>query len=89
MYNFVIPIPFVVRSSSLELLLLPILQAPLMLYVSKMVPSADKGRFFAFGRVFSGKVATGDKVRIMGPNYVPGKRDNLHVKPIQRLVKLQ
>ena len=60
-----------------------------MLYVSKMVPSADKGRFFAFGRVFSGKVATGDKVRIMGPNYVPGKKDNLYVKPIQRLVKIQ
>ena len=57
-----------------------------MLYVSKMVPTADKGRFFAFGRVFSGKVATGDKVRIMGANYVPGKKDNLYIKPIQRLV---
>ena len=29
---------------------------PLMLYVSKMIPASDKGRFFAFGRVFSGKV---------------------------------
>ncbi|KAJ2480576.1 translation elongation factor 2, partial [Coemansia sp. RSA 2052] len=28
--------------------------APLMLYVSKMVPTSDKGRFYAFGRVFSG-----------------------------------
>jgi elongation factor 2 len=27
---------------------------PLMLYVSKMVPTSDKGRFYAFGRVFSG-----------------------------------
>ena len=27
---------------------------PLMLYVSKMIPSSDKGRFFAFGRVFAG-----------------------------------
>ncbi len=26
-----------------------------MLYVSKMVPTADKGRFVAFGRVFSGE----------------------------------
>ena len=24
---------------------------PLMMYVSKMVPTADKGRFYAFGRV--------------------------------------
>merc|ERR1712126_78467 len=27
----------------------------LMIYISKMVPTSDKGRFYAFGRVFSGK----------------------------------
>jgi len=27
-----------------------------MMYISKMVPTSDKGRFYAFGRVFSGKV---------------------------------
>jgi len=59
---------------------------PLMMFVSKMVPTSDKGRFYAFGRVFSGKVATGQKVRIMGPNYVPGKKSDLWVKNIQRTV---
>jgi elongation factor 2 len=59
---------------------------PLMLYVSKMVPTTDKGRFYAFGRVFSGTVKTGQKVRIMGPNYVPGKKNDLFVKNIQRTV---
>ena len=59
---------------------------PLMLYISKMVPTTDKSRFFAFGRVLSGKVATGQKVRIMGPNYKPGKKDDLFEKPIQRTV---
>ena len=58
--------------------------APLMMYISKMVPSSDRGRFFAFGRVFSGKIATGQKVRIMGPNYIPGKKSDLWVKNIQR-----
>jgi len=57
---------------------------PLMMYVSKMVPTSDKGRFYAFGRVFSGIVKTGEKVRIMGPNYVPGKKDDLAIKSIQR-----
>lgn len=57
-----------------------------MIYISKMVPTSDKGRFYAFGRVFSGSVSTGLKVRIMGPNYVPGKKDDLYLKPIQRLV---
>ena len=47
-------------------------EGPLMMYISKMVPKTDRGRFFAFGRVFSGKVATGQKTRIMGPNYVIG-----------------
>ena len=31
---------------------------PLMLYVSKMIPASDKGRFFAFGRVFAGTVSS-------------------------------
>jgi len=60
-------------------------EGPLMLYISKMVPS-DKGRFFAFGRVFSGTVRTGQKVRLQGPNYVFGKKDDLFIKNIQRTV---
>jgi len=60
--------------------------APLMMYISKMVPTSDKGRFYAFGRVFSGKIATGMKARIMGPNYVPGKKEDLYEKNIQRTI---
>jgi len=59
---------------------------PLMIFISKMVPTNDKGRFYAFGRVFSGIVSTGQKVRIMGPNYVPGSKNDLNVKNIQRTV---
>jgi elongation factor 2 len=59
---------------------------PLMMYISKMIPASDKGRFFAFGRVFSGKIATGRKVRILGPNYVPGQKKDLFIKTVQRTV---
>ena len=59
---------------------------PLMMYVSKMIPTSDKGRFLAFGRVFSGTISTGKKVRIMGPNYVPGEKKDLAVKSVQRTV---
>jgi len=60
---------------------------PLVLYVSKMVPTQDKGRFFAFGRVFSGKARTGGKVRIMGPNFTMGqKNDVFEGKTLQRTV---
>ncbi|EEC20173.1 elongation factor, putative [Ixodes scapularis] len=61
-------------------------EGPLMMYVSKMVPTTDKGRFYAFGRVFSGVCASGQKVRIMGPNYTPGKKEDLAEKAIQRTV---
>jgi len=59
---------------------------PLMLFVSKMIPASDKGRFFAFGRVFAGTVQTGQKVRIMGANFEPGTKKDLYLKPIQRTV---
>jgi len=59
---------------------------PLIMYVSKMVPTSDNSRFFAFGRVFSGTIRTGNKVRIYGPNYQPGKKEDLYIKPIQRTV---
>lgn len=59
---------------------------PLMIYISKMVPTSDKGRFYAFGRVFSGTVSSGQKVRIMGPNYDAATKTDLFVKSIQRTV---
>lgn len=62
-------------------------KGPLIMYVSKMVPTPDKGRFFAFGRVFSGTISAGSKVRIMGPNYEPGKKDDIwEKKSIQRTI---
>jgi elongation factor 2 len=59
---------------------------PLVMYISKMVPTSDKGRFYAFGRIFSGTVKTGQKVRMLGPNYVPGKKTDLWVKNVQRTI---
>jgi elongation factor 2 len=55
-------------------------EAPHMMYISKMLPTSDKGRF---GRVFSGKGATGQKARIMGPNGQPGKKEDLYERTIQ------
>jgi elongation factor 2 len=63
-------------------------KGPLVMYVSKMVPTPDKGRFFAFGRVFAGTIVSGQKVRILGANFEVGKKDDLYVKSIQRLVMM-
>lgn len=61
-------------------------KGPLMMYVSKMVPTADKSRFYAFGRVFAGTIATGQKVRIMKPEYKVGKKEGINIKNVQRTV---
>ena len=57
--------------------------APLMMYVSKMARTSDKGSFDAVGRVCAGVIATGQKCRIMGPNFIPGKKEDLYEKSIQ------
>ncbi|KAF6023433.1 eef-2 [Bugula neritina] len=48
-------------------------KGPVMMYVSKMVPTSDKGRFYAFGRVFSEQLRL-DKVSYYGPQLCPWKK---------------
>ena len=62
--------------------------APLMMYISKMVPTNDKGRFFAFGRVFSGTAKPSQKVTMFGPNYIPGGKADKFVCNLTRTVIL-
>ena len=61
-------------------------EGPLMMYIAKMVPSPEKGRFYAVGRIFSGTITHGQKVRIMGPDYNPGsaKKRDLYVHTLSR-----
>jgi len=59
---------------------------PMTMFVSKMFPASDN-RFYAFGRVFSGTIRSGQKIKIMGGNYVFGEsKDLVQDKPIQRVV---
>lgn len=43
---------------------------PLVMYISKLFPAPDMSRFYAFGRVFSGKVKP-TMINIQGPEYTP------------------
>jgi elongation factor 2 len=61
-------------------------KSELVMYVSKMVPTSEKGRFYAFGRVFAGTIATGQEVYIQGPDYVKDSKKDLFHKKIQRTV---
>jgi elongation factor 2 len=59
-------------------------EGPTMMFVSKMV--FDGTRFLAFGRVFSGTLSAGNKVRILGPNYKVGKQEDYFEKNIMKVV---
>jgi elongation factor 2 len=53
-----------------------------------MIPD-NNARFYAFGRIFSGTVHTGQKVRILGSNYKFGSNDDLFEnKAIQRVARM-
>ena len=53
---------------------------PLMMYVPNMVLTSDKGRLNAFGRVSSGTIAAGQKVKIQGPHYTQGSKEDLNMR---------
>ncbi|KAJ7292688.1 P-loop containing nucleoside triphosphate hydrolase protein [Mycena rebaudengoi] len=58
---------------------------PLVISIFKMV-SAYNGRSYALGRVFSGTIRSGQKIRIQGPKYVPGSKNELFSKVIGETV---
>ena len=57
---------------------------PLVVYISKMVP-VDNTRFAAFGRVFSGTISAGQKVKIMGANYKRGHFNDYFEKNVSQV----
>ncbi|GER42187.1 elongation factor 2 [Striga asiatica] len=52
----------------------------------RMIPTSDKKKFLALGRVLSRKVSTGLTVRIMGPNYQPTKKEGQYSKSVESMV---
>lgn len=57
-------------------------EGALMRHASKILKTSVKGRFSAFGQVFSGTIATGEKVSVQGPYYKPGTEEDMHMKNI-------
>lgn len=61
--------------------------APLTMYISKMF-HIKGNKFTAFGRVFSGTISSGQKVRILSPKYIPNQSNSKEVvvKTIEEVV---
>ncbi|KAH9123734.1 hypothetical protein AeMF1_005359 [Aphanomyces euteiches] len=52
-------------------------QGPLVMSICRIVQGMPTGRTYAFGRVFSGTLTTGQQIRLLGPNYSPDKRTDV------------
>lgn len=61
---------------------------PVIFYVTLMVPTGEGGRFYAFGRIFSGTLRPGQKVTVLDSNYEYGSTKDIFTnKSVQRVVQ--
>lgn len=58
---------------------------PVMVNVTKLYPKSDCSVFDAFGRVYSGKIQTGQAVRVLGEGYSPDDEEDMTVKEVTKL----
>lgn len=58
---------------------------PVVIYVAKLFPTPDCSSFDAFGRVFSGSVKAGDKVRVLGQSYTPDDEEDSAVAQVSKV----
>ena len=60
-------------------------KGPVMMLVTRIIPKEQYG-FYTFGRIFSGRIEQDVKIRILGPNYIPGKHNDLFIKKVRRVL---
>lgn len=58
---------------------------PLMVNVTKLYPKSDCSVFDAFGRVYSGKIMTGQTLRVLGEGYSPDDEEDMTIKEVTKL----
>lgn len=58
-------------------------EGPVMLHVVKLYPSDDGKKFSAFGRIFSGTLKVGAKVRVLGEGYTPDDEEDMTIQTVE------
>lgn len=57
-------------------------RGPLVLHIAKLFPRQDASRFDAYGRIISGTLRPGDKVRVLGEGYSPDDEEDSAVAEV-------
>lgn len=58
---------------------------PLMIQIVKLYNATDVTKFEAFGRVLSGTMKVGQKVRVLGESYSPDDEEDMAEKEVETL----
>ncbi|OAO90696.1 hypothetical protein AXX17_AT5G25090 [Arabidopsis thaliana] len=58
---------------------------PLMVNVTKLYPKSDTSVFDVYGRVYSGRLQTGQSVRVLGEGYSPEDEEDMTIKEVTKL----
>jgi U5 small nuclear ribonucleoprotein component len=58
---------------------------PLMVQVVKLYNSVDMESFEVFGRVMSGTITVGQKIRVLGEGYTPEDEEDMTLKYVEAL----
>ncbi|KAG7610347.1 P-loop containing nucleoside triphosphate hydrolase [Arabidopsis suecica] len=58
---------------------------PLMVNVTKLYPKSDTSVFDVFGRVYSGRLQTGQSVRVLGEGYSAEDEEDMTIKEVTKL----
>jgi len=56
---------------------------PLMINICKLYPAPDGSEMFAFGRILSGTVRVGDRVKILGENFSPEDEEDMAIHTVE------
>ncbi|KAK9845164.1 hypothetical protein WJX84_001482, partial [Apatococcus fuscideae] len=57
-------------------------RGPLVIHIAKLFPKRDCSSFDAFGRIFSGTVTPGDRVRVLGEAFTPDDEEDSTVAEV-------
>jgi len=60
-------------------------KGPLMVHVAKLYPKPDCSTFDAYGRVFSGELKVGDRVRVLGEGYTKEDEEDMVEQDVSNL----
>lgn len=60
-------------------------RGPLVIHIAKLFPKTDVSAFDALGRILSGTVKPGDRVRVLGEAYTPEDEEDSAVAEVTRV----